>query len=176
MDKKWKNITTYNKSAKELAEKFDGLGGYPKEINRIFSLASQKNPKVFEIGCGSGRDSKEIMKYTNDYLGIDFSKELIAYARKNNPRANFKVADAEKFSFPKNVTAVFALASLLHSDKISLRRLLKKIFTCLNNDGLFFVSLKYGPYREELKKDSFGERFFYFYNLKTLKEITGKKI
>lgn len=172
MNKKQENINTYNSSAESLKDKFDSLGGYPNEIKKVFSLVSKNNPKVFEIGCGSGRDAQEILKYTNDYLGIDFSGKLIEYAKKNNPKANFLVADADDFVFPSNNDIIFAFASLLHSDKKSISKILKKIHSSLNTGKIVFLSLKYGAYQEKIKIDEFGKRIFYYYDFKTLKELT----
>lgn len=176
MDKKQENLETYNKNAIGMAKKFDNLPGYPEEIKKSFSYFSKENPKVLEVGCGSGRDAKEILKYTNDYLGIDFSKGLIEKAKKTVPEANFLVADLETFEFPKDLDIIFAFASLLHSNKENLKKFFDKAYESLSVGGIIFVSLKFEEeYAEKIKTDEFGKRTFYFYNIPLVKEIAGEK-
>ena len=89
MNKKLQTIETYNKSAKQLADKFDSLGTYAVDIEEVFDLVKKANPKVLEIGCANGRDALEILKRTNDYIGIDIAEQLIDIARRKIPRAKF---------------------------------------------------------------------------------------
>jgi SAM-dependent methyltransferase len=176
MNKKQENLKSYNENADRMVKKFNSLLGYPEEIKRIFSVISKDNPKILEIGCGSGRDAKEILKYTNDYLGIDFSKELIKHAKKFVPQARFRVADLDDLTFPQKLDVIFAAASLLHSDKKSLKKFFNKAYKSLNKKGIIFLSLKYSQkHKEERKVDDWGTRTFYSYNIKSVKEIAGKR-
>src|SRR3990167_9930931 len=91
----WKQATidTYNKSARELAEYFRGIGSRSGDVQYAIKLAGNPNqPKIIEIGCGDGRDAKEIARWTNDYIGFDISKELIKIARQYVPKAHFEIA------------------------------------------------------------------------------------
>lgn len=89
MDKKVQTIDTYNKSAQALARKFNDLGVRISDIEEVFNLLNKENSKVIEIGCGNGRDAEEIIKHTNDYLGLDISEELIKLAQEKVPQGNF---------------------------------------------------------------------------------------
>lgn len=176
MDKKMEMINTYNQSAAALVKKFNSLGGYPEDIEKTFSFVQNKdNPKVFEIGCGGGRDARDILRYTNNYTSIDISEEFIKHAREEIPNTNFIVADVDEFDFPKDIDAIFAFASLLHSDKESIGQILEKAYESLNEHGVVFLSLKYGEYKEVRKTDEFGTRTFYYYTPETLKELAGEK-
>ena len=44
-------------------QKFDELESYV-DLEETFNLVGKKNPKVLEIGCGNGRDAREIIKRT----------------------------------------------------------------------------------------------------------------
>ena len=159
-----------------MAKIANNLLGYPKEIKKIFSIISKNNPKVLEIGCGSGRDAKEILKYTNDYLGIDFSEGMIKQAKKFVPEADFIIADLEEFIFPEKLDVIFAAASLLHSDKENLKNFFNKAYDTLNKGGVIFISLRYREkYEGEKNADDFGSRFFYYYNSKLVKKIAGER-
>ena len=165
-------INTYDKSARFHAAKFDKMGPRVKDIKQSFSLVKKKNPKTIELGCGNGRDAAEIVKYTSDYLGIDLSNELIKIAKKKLHDKYFKVADIESFKFPQGLDIVFSFASLLHSDKNSIKKILSRIYKKMNQGGIVFISLKYDKYQERLiDKESQGPKTFFFYTPYDIKEI-----
>jgi ubiquinone/menaquinone biosynthesis C-methylase UbiE len=176
MNKKLQTIDTYNKSARALAEKFDNLdfGTTPTDIKEAFDLLGKSNAKVLEIGCGSGRDAKEILKYTDDYLGIDISTELISIAQEKSPEANFIVADVTSFEFPEGIDIVFAFASLIHVNKEEFKIVLGKLYKALNPKGLVVMSMKYSDiYKEVTKDDEFGTRTYYHYSKEDIVELSS---
>ena len=175
-DWRQQTIDTYNRSAKELAEYFKGIGPRVKDIDLAFQLVGMpQNARVLEIGCGDGRDAKDIVSKAGWYLGFDVSKELIKLAQKHVPEASFQVADATDFDYPENLDIVFAFASLLHLDKNEVKAVLRRVHASLNPGGVFYISLKERPsYSQEIKNDQYGSRKFYFYNLKVISELAGK--
>lgn len=177
--KNYRQITvdTYNKAAPELAQYFQGIGSRTRDIDTAFNLRGKVvNSSVVEIGCGDGRDAKEIVTRTPNYLGFDISESMIKIANEYVPGGQFKVADAVSFSYPKNTDIVFAFASLLHLDKNEVRQVLDKVHQSLNKGGIFYISLKYmSEYSQGIKKDQYGERLFYFYNPSLIKELAGSK-
>jgi SAM-dependent methyltransferase len=173
MDKKQQTIDTYNKSAQQLADKFDASGARIADIEMACSLVGKKNPKVFEIGCGNGRDAAEFVKHTDDYTGIDISEELIKLAKQKVPSGKFLVGDIESFHLPKNIDIVFASASLIHVNKESLEGIFSRILEALNPSGLFCLSLKYNDsYKEVTKEDQFGTRTYWHYSDKDILELS----
>ncbi len=172
MNKKSQTVDTYNKSAVALAKKFDDLGIRTDDIEEVFNFLKKDNAKVLEIGCGNGRDAEEITKWTNDYLGIDISVELIKLAQKKVPQGKFLVADVSNFEFPENIDIVFAFASLIHIDKGELKIILKKLHEVLNSKGVIRMSMKYSDeYKEITKEDEFGIRTYYHYSKKDIEEL-----
>jgi SAM-dependent methyltransferase len=170
-------IETYNHSAAALSEYFRGVGPRIDDIELAFHLAGDlPNPKVVEIGCGDGRDAKEITDRTNWYLGFDVSRGMIELAEKHAENAIFEIADAASFSYPPELDIVFAFASVLHLDKNELSTVFAKVGDALRPGGIFFISTKHSPqYRQEIKEDEFGRRLFFFYNQDELEEIAGPK-
>jgi SAM-dependent methyltransferase len=60
--------------------------------------------RVLDVGCGTGRWTKDLTGNSAYYHGIDFSAELIKHARASHPQdANlrFSVASAENYSLPR---------------------------------------------------------------------------
>lgn len=175
MDKKQQTIDTYNKNAKAMTAKFNVLGGRVEDIERLFSFLNKENSFVFEIGCGNGRDAKEIVKKTNNYLGVDISEGFIKIASEYVPGGKFKIVDMESYDFPKNIDAIVSFASLLHSNKENVANILVKAHKALNDGGVFYISLKKDEYHENGSTctDEFGERTFFFYTPELIQELAG---
>ncbi|MDE2018969.1 MAG: class I SAM-dependent methyltransferase [Patescibacteria group bacterium] len=176
-EEKSQTVDAYNNSAHQLAAKFDEIGVRISDIRETFQLVDKINPKILEIGCGNGRDTEEIIKETNDYLGIDISEGMIALAKRKVPNGRFEVADIENFFFPDGLDIIFAFASLLHVPKESLKEILAHSYAALNEGGAMRISLKHKDnYEKILKEDKFGKRMFYFYSQKDIEELAGKFI
>ena len=173
MNDKEENLQIYNKCAAGFAAKFNNIGPRTKDVEKGFSFIKKDNPRVVELGCANGRDAKEILKHTNDYLGIDYSEELIKIARKEVPSGKFEVADFSRYDFPKDVDIVFSFASLLHSDKEEFRIILDKIHKALVDGGIFYIALKFDEYQRKEKTDEFGKRVYYFYTLEDIRKLIG---
>ncbi|MEJ0073282.1 MAG: class I SAM-dependent methyltransferase [Candidatus Saccharibacteria bacterium] len=168
-------IDTYNHSADKLADYFAGFGSRVTDIDRAFELAGNPvQPTVLEIGCGDGRDAKEIVRRTPHYLGMDLSEELIKIARRNVPEGQFEVADMADYEYPPDIDIAFAFASLLHLNKSEVRTVLSGLVQALRPNGIFYISSKYRPeYAEEVQDDQFGRRLFYYYNADLIQELAG---
>jgi inosine/xanthosine triphosphate pyrophosphatase family protein/SAM-dependent methyltransferase len=171
--KKQQTIDIYNKNAPALSGKFDSFGARVGYIDKAFSYSKKNDPFTVEIGCANGRDAKEILEHTDNYLGIDVSQELIGIARQNVPGGKFQVADVEGFDFPPGMDIVFAFASLIHSNRDALKNILDSIAESLNSGGIVYLSLKHGKYGEYAKEDEFGIRIYYYYDKETMGGIVG---
>jgi len=174
MNLKQQTVDTYNATAKEMAEKFNAIGPRVEDLERGFSLMSKRNPSVLEIGCGNGRDAKEILKYTKNYLGIDISDSMIDIANETVPNGIFEVADIETFSLPPNLDIIFSFASLLHSEAKKIHNILNRAHEALSENGIFYISLKYGD-GMITKTDQFGIRTYYFYTPEDIERMAGDK-
>lgn len=176
MNKKEETTDTYNRGALKFTEKFNAASARIKDIEQAFSYISKLNPKVLELGCGNGRDANEILKHSPNYLGVDYSEELIKIAKNYCPDGKFHVVDFENWKFPDNLDVIFAFASLLHSDKYQLKTILEKAAASLDQGGVFLVSLKYAPYHEERKTEDIGSRTFYFYTPEDIVQLSPPEL
>jgi len=168
-------INSYNQNAIALARKFNNIGVRSKDIYESFVLVQKKNPFVLEIGCANGREAKEIIKFTNQYIGINVSKELIRIARQNVKKGRLVVADIEYYNFPKNLDVIFSFASLIHTNRNKLKKVFNRAHNSLCKGGIIYLSMKYGRYRELTKKDEFGIRTYYYYTPTEILRLTKGK-
>lgn len=125
-----------------------------KEINY------DKNCKILDIGCGTGRHDIELAKRGYNVTGIDLSESMLAKAREKAQKAgvnlNLQQADARKLQFENQFDLVIMLCegafSLMETDEMNFEILknaakaLKKngklIFTTLNGLYPLFHSVK----------------------------------
>lgn len=179
MDEKLRTMTveTYDRSARALAEYFRGIGPRTKYIDYALELAgASDSARVFEIGCGDGRDAKDIIQKSAWYHGIDISKGLLQLANEHVPEGLFEQADMVEYNYPEDIDVVFAFASVLHLPMDEFQKVIGKVHGALKPGGIFYISLKWKPeYAEEIKEDAYGSRAFYFYNEALIERLAEAK-
>jgi len=139
-----KTAWSYNNYAEKWTKKMHGGGDsahrYLEKPAMYKKLPNLKNKLVLCIGCGSGEECNYIKSLgVKRIVGIDISKKLIDYAKKNYPDIEFYVMDMEKLDFPKS-TFDFVYSSLtLHYLK-NWTKLLKNVNKVLKRNGAFLFS------------------------------------
>jgi len=143
-----------------------------------------KKGKLLEIGCGNCRNLKLFKGF--DLYGIDFSSEMLKYAKKfsNKYSLNIKLkkADMIKIPFKENYfDYILNLASLHHLTKENADKSLKEIYRVLKKNGQCFISVwnkypkfifhKKETYIEWKQKDKIYQRYYYLYNSFELKKL-----
>ena len=99
-------------------------------LMRLVDLRS--GDSLVELGCGQGFFIEHFFKLSPNIAGVDLGPELIAIAKRNNPKINYLVASADDAHiFPEDkfdvVTVVLALQNMknLHAVTANIARLLK---------------------------------------------------
>jgi SAM-dependent methyltransferase len=106
---------------------------------------------LVDLGCGSGILAREVCAAGYDVLGIDISAALIDLARRQAPRAQFRVESYLHTDLPPCV-AVTAIGECFNylfdagNTKQALRRLFRRIFDALAPGGWFVFDVA-GPGR-----------------------------
>lgn len=100
---------------------------------------------VLDLGCGAGIPvARRLTKLGFSVLGIDGSSGQIALACKNEPDAEFRVADMVTVSFPTaSFDAVTAFYSIIHVPRVEHVAMFKRIAAWLKPGGIFLASLGY---------------------------------
>ncbi len=123
---------------KELADYMDKWDG--KEFINLLNLDAYKT--VLEIGCGTGRIAKKIIKQCKKYVGIDISSKTVDVARnhfKDFNNASFINEDFLKYKDTEKYDVIFSTLTFMHiKDK---EKALINVFNLLKNNGIFVLSV-----------------------------------
>jgi len=194
----------YEQLFEDYGEKYDQESftkGTVGECDFIESeISHNRQFRILDIGCGTGRHALELARRGYKVTGIDLSERQISIARQKAEKENLDVkfarADARELDFKDEFDLVIMMCEggfpLMETDEMNFMILrnaanaLKKggkfIFTTLN--GLFpvFNSLKEfhdqetGPDGAVLENSSFDIMTFRDYNVTSIVDESGKKI
>lgn len=153
--------------------------------NELKNLSKRKKGKILEIGCGNCRNLKIFALNGFDCYGIDFSKEMIKYAKEYCKKHNFKVklkkARAEKLPFKKNFfDYILCIATLHHLKPKDQIKAIKEMKRVLKLKGIAFISVwnkkssikeKYISWRVKGRNYL---RYYYFFKMSELKKLFEK--
>ncbi|UZE94270.1 MAG: class I SAM-dependent methyltransferase [Candidatus Pacearchaeota archaeon] len=157
------------------------------EIDKITS--EFKPGKILDIGCGNCRHLLPFFKRGFDCYGIDFSSEMLKYAKEFSKKYDFKVklkkAKAEKLPFKnKSFNYVLSVAVLHHLKKKEQEKAIKEIYRILKPGGIALVSVwnKYPllslfvkeKYEKWTVKGKTYYRYFYMFTSWELKKLLKK--
>lgn len=102
----------------------------------------KENDTVLDVGCGNGRLLGGLAKNTS-YVGVDFSKSLLANARRLHPNSTFIEGDILSESTWQKlpiVSALFCVAVLHHIPRRKLPFLFQMFARHTKKGGLVYVS------------------------------------
>ena len=99
--------------------------------------------KILDLGCGSGRDSMNFIKLGYEVTAVDGSKEL---AKKASALLGKEVivSTFEELELKEKFHGIWACASLLHIKREDLKIVLNNLYNNLDDNGVFYMSFKYG--------------------------------
>jgi len=163
-------------------------------------ISFNKEKKILDIGCGTGRHSIELAKRGYTITGVDLSESMLKRAKQKASDAkvyiNFQVQDARKLPFINEFDLVIMLCEggfpLMETDEMNfqilqnIEKTLKKngilVFTTLN--GLFplfhsvkdFLASEKGEGNASYDNNSFDLMTFRDYNKTIITNDSGNKI
>lgn len=110
---------------------------------KAFLKLVPKGGKILDLGCGSGRDSMNFMKLGYEVTAVDGSKEL---AKKASVLLGNEVIAStfEELELKEKFHGIWACASLLHIKREDLKTVLNNLYNNLDDNGVFYMSFKYG--------------------------------
>ena len=113
-----------------------------------FTSKLSDSSKILDFGCGSGRDTKYFLEHGYQVEAIDGSEELCkvasAYTGITVKKQLFtELSEVQKYD------AIWACSSILHASSDELVIIMRKIWTALKDNGVFYTSFKYGTFEGE---------------------------
>lgn len=110
---------------------------------KAFLKLVPKGGKILDLGCGSGRDSMNFMKLGYEVTAVDGAKEL---AKKASVLLGKEVilSTFEELELKEKFHGIWACASLLHIKREDLKTVLNNLYNNLDDNGVFYMSFKYG--------------------------------
>ncbi|MEK7511584.1 MAG: class I SAM-dependent methyltransferase [Patescibacteria group bacterium] len=131
------NRESYNKIAKQFS--FSRAYVWPDVL--VFSELIKDGDKLLDLGCGNGRLIGLLKDKAVDYLGVDFSQELIVCAKKSFPEKSFLMRDALNLDFPeKSFDVVMCVSVLNHLPKNKHVQFVENIKKVLKPGGYLLMS------------------------------------
>lgn len=101
----------------------------------------QKRYKILEAGCGGGFSARYLQGVYRDYLGVDYSEKLIAYAKNhsNIPNAAFRVLDINDLEPEYHSFDIIFMIGVLHHMS-NMKRVIRKLKNHLRQGGRLVVN------------------------------------
>lgn len=100
---------------------------------------------ILDFGCGSGRDTKYFFDHGHQVDAIDGSAEMVKVASEYSglPVRHMYFVELDQDDM---YDAIWACSSLLHVARNELPDIFRRCAQALKEDGLFYVSFKYGDF------------------------------
>ncbi len=169
-------VASYDQHAKQWSSEHDTSDFWKDELD-LFQKYLPKG-KILEIGCGGGRDAKELIARGYNYIGTDVSEGFVKEAKARLPNTIFLVQSAYDLKFKNEFDGFWSSATLLHIPHNRINEALKSINKTLKPGAIGFISIKQGigeqVFDEQLHDGTPISRFFSFYQPDEFKEILLK--
>ena len=110
---------------------------------KAFLKLLPKGGKILDLGCGSGRDSMNFMKLGYEVIAVDGAKKLAKRASVLLGKEVI-VSTFEELELKEKFHGIWACASLLHIKREDLKIVLNNLYNNLEDNGVFYMSFKYG--------------------------------
>lgn len=163
-------IDTYNISAKAYQDKFMDMDLYDDTYDIFCDLISKSNAEIFEIATGPGNIVKHICGRRPDFkvFGIDLSPNMVEFAKRNNPQADFAVMDCRKIhAIDRKFDGILCAFCLPYLSKEESRMLISDASLLLKSGGILYISTMEGDYtKSDYETTSFSgdNRVFIYYH------------
>jgi SAM-dependent methyltransferase len=136
------NLSVYRDA--ETVAHYAGLNYVTSAERLLFDNHLKAGFAVLDLGVGGGRTTPYLSSIASDYIGVDYSEEMIGACRIKYPRLRFEVADAADLSLFANEffeTIVFSFNGIdyLVPDE-NRQQCIRECFRVLKPGGTFIFS------------------------------------
>lgn len=149
------------------------MDGYDNSfvISQVESLLPP-NSTLLELGMGTGLD---LIALSEKYrvVGSDYSRFFVEDFKLKSD-LEVLVLDAINIDIAQKFDCIYSNKVLQHLSKDEFIASLRSQYEHLNKDGIIFLTLWHGVYREEFELD--GQLRFVYYDKKTIENIIPKQL
>jgi SAM-dependent methyltransferase len=127
---------------------------YFSYLDIIINVLKKTGSKIIlDLGCGDGKGTKELSKFFDRLVGIDYSKRAILFAKAFSPNIEFKTFDfTEKIEiFKSSFDAVVCMEVLEHIKPNKLKIFIENISKVLKKGGTVIITTPTPNFRLEEK-------------------------
>lgn len=114
-----------------------------QSLYQPFLAELDKNARILDLGCGSGRDILAFKQKGYKVDAIDYSEELV---KKATELTGIQVRYQSFYEIDEHeiYDGIWACASLLHCERAELSKVVKNLVNALKPNGIIYMSFKYG--------------------------------
>lgn len=136
-------IDYYNKNANQFIDNTSKVDF--ESHQNLFLKKLSEGAYILDFGCGSGRDTKAFLDKGYAVTAVDGSKELCILA------SQYTGIDVKQMMFQELnecevYDGIWACASILYLSKDELLIVIAKMCEALKQDGIIYMSFKYGEF------------------------------
>ena len=159
-------INYYNQNAENFIANTQNADMHPTQ-ERFLRLLDA-NTSILDFGCGSGRDTKYFLEKGYQVTATDGSAELCRLA---SEFTGIKVKEMlfDELDAMNQYDGIWACSSILHLPKKELLPVIQKMCEALKDNGIIYISFKYGDFEGER-----NGRYFTDFTEKTFREVIEK--
>lgn len=159
-------INYYNQNAENFIANTQNADMHPTQ-ERFLRLLDT-NTSILDFGCGSGRDTKYFLEKGYQVTATDGSTELCRLA------SEFTGIEVKEMLFQEldamnQYDGIWSCSSILHLPKKELLPVIQKMCEALKDNGIIYISFKYGDFEGER-----NGRYFTDFTEKTFQELIEK--
>lgn len=167
----------YDLVAQETADAWYGKDSLLPTIKEFIALLPQ-HPRVLDVGCGPGHESKRIADCGAHVVGLDFSEASIKIAREKNPSLSFYVMDMRALDSKLGMfDGIFACASLIHISYDEIDGVIRSLAAMVKPAGIVAAIILDGSEKSVMVhyiNDEKIERTLYLYSKEQLVTVFEK--
>jgi ubiquinone/menaquinone biosynthesis C-methylase UbiE len=136
------NLRVYKRP--DVVSHYSNLTGLTRCEEYIFRKYLRRGMKILDIGVGGGRTVPYLTSITDDYVGADYSQEMVKACERKFPQRGFVVLDASDMAMFPSGTFDALVFSYNGMDNISpMKRRMKCLRECsrvIKGQGIFIFS------------------------------------
>lgn len=160
-------IASYDRNAAAYAERFEGID--TADHLAWFARAMRTSgfgpgARVADLGCGSGRDARQLAGLGYSLTGLDISWGLLCQARMTAPTAGFVHGDMVALPFgDQTLQGVWMMAAMVHLSLPQSELVLAEVQRVLGPHGVVYLSVRQGQEPGWLPDGLGGKRWFHYH-------------